>query len=338
MIKFSEFITEDILRYLDKDELETAREMLDAIKTLNLFKVKCKYRGFNGPGNANGISEVTNKRSGFYGSVSPVTKILIKEFLKIKNPTFVAMNYSKAAFFGKVHLYIPYKKSAHYQSWTIQDVVTDLPNEIPKDKDEDRYFEDLQSSYGGGTGIENCKSPGSEIIADTEKYYLVNYDTLVSNIKSKFFKPVTDWKKEITYGDLYEAINAYIKYSEFLIKIGKKKSFNDTTKDFENTQNRNKKSAEEKLSKKNREMRKKIIEKDAEKEGWNINIKEVPYKHNKIKTDGKAYLITTKYIKTKKEILKFYEKKVKGGRETKAEDISPHLFGVGNKKNEITLI
>ena len=301
-MKFKTFLAnEAVLHFLDKDELQTAQEILDTIKSLNLMKLRCRYRGFSGGQKNNGIAEVTNKRSGFYGGLNATGRILVKDYLGVKYPTFVAMDREKASFFGPVFVYVPFKKSTHHQSAVIQDLVTDLPLEAPTDPD---YFADMKKSYDTG-GLGDLRYPNSEIIADAEKYYLIQYTKLTESFRSKFFNPVKD-DKTLTYGDIYNAVKAYISYSKYMIKIGKKRSFDDEIDRNLKQQIITQKNAEERYSKKNREMRKKIIEADAKKKSWDISFSLVPEQHKMVKTDGKAYLITCKYIKTKKEIWKYY--------------------------------
>ena len=83
---FKEFITEEVISKLDKDELITAKEIVKIIQSENLQKTKVLYRGFNGMRQY--FAEVSNDRSSFYGGLKDSVTTFIKNYLKVKNPTF----------------------------------------------------------------------------------------------------------------------------------------------------------------------------------------------------------------------------------------------------------
>lgn len=76
MIGFKDFINEEIISKFDKDELETAKEMMEIISEGKLYKTPVLYRGMSGLNQH--IAQITNDRTGFYGGLSDNTKLIVK--------------------------------------------------------------------------------------------------------------------------------------------------------------------------------------------------------------------------------------------------------------------
>lgn len=208
-------INEAILGVSDIDIIEVAKEMMEIIKSENLSKRKVIWRGSKGP--INPISYVTNTRSGFYGSMSYPAKVIIQDYLKVKNPTFATTDFTQTTMFGTPYIFLPKKNDNLFNSLLIRDIVsgTDINQTDPE------YFENKAALYTKST-IKNFRGI-NEIIVDTKGYYLVHYKSFIKQFKNKYFKPQKE--KDLTYGDLNEALKSFINYKEWMIKNGYSKSY-----------------------------------------------------------------------------------------------------------------
>ena len=203
---------------------------MEIIKKGNLYKTKVLYRGMSGLNQY--FAQITNDRTNFYGSLSDNTTSIIKKYLKIKNPTFATFDSSQASMFGEVHIFIPELSDKLYSNDKIRDIMAETNNEKYNSTTEQ---EKLAREYKQYT-IKNIKGK-EEIIVDSKNYYLLSYIGFTKSFRTKFFTP----KKSIenlTYGDIYDAIKAYVGLEEWKIKNGKRKSFEDNKKDEQNSRDR----------------------------------------------------------------------------------------------------
>jgi len=258
-MNFKDYINEKILGRWDKDSLEIAQEIINIIKSEKLEKQKVLYRGFSGM--TTEIALITNDRTSFYGALNKGAYNFVKNYLKVKNPTFATTDYIQASMFGSVKIFIPNKKDILLYSDKVNDVMADIGFD---DKNEE-YFDELLASYNKTT-IKNLKGHEGEVICDTKEYYLVDYLTTSNSFKSKFFEP----KKTIdnlTYGDIIEMLKSYISYNKFLIKVERKKSFDVLKKELEDNSNKMEKLRKIRMSDDSKKIRYKVLLDFLDKEG-----------------------------------------------------------------------
>ena len=240
-MKFKDFILEEVISKLDKDELITAKEIVKIIQSENLQKTKVLYRGFNGMRQY--FAEVSNDRSSFYGGLKDSVTTFIKNYLKVKNPTFATTDMTQASMFGAVYIFLPQPKDKLHQSDVIRDILSDISDEEKTPDD----FKDLQKLYKENK-ISTVKRTSGEIIVDTKKYFLIDYISFTKSFRTKFFKPKNSIEK-LTYGDIEEALNAYIGLEEWKINKGIRQSFDNMKSDSEKSIERMKKLRKARTSK-----------------------------------------------------------------------------------------
>jgi len=246
-MKFKEFITEKIISKFDKDTLIVAQEIIDIIEKSNIGTMPVLYRGFSGL--RDNFAEITNTRTSFYGGLNDTVTKFIQKYLEVKNPTFATTRTSQAEMFGRVHIFLPQEKDTLIYSSEVQDILTSLGfNDVP-----DTELEELLKTYTATDHAHRRKHDG-EIIVDTKKYYLIDYMGLVKSFNSKFFKP-EHTIENMNYNDIVRALKAYISYNNYLIKVGKRKSFEDTKLDNKKQMNRMDDLRAERLTPKNKTIR-----------------------------------------------------------------------------------
>jgi hypothetical protein len=258
-MKFKEYINEKIMGRFDKDSLATAQEIIDIIKSTKIEKNKVLYRGFSGM--TEGLALITNDREAFYGALNKEAFKFVKEYLKVKNPTFATTDYTQASMFGSVKIFIPNKNDTLLYSDKVNDVMAD----IGFDGRDENHFENLLSSYNKAT-IKNISKHKGEVIVDTKEYYLVDYLVTANSFKSKFFEP----KKTIeglTYGDVVEMLKSYISYNKFLIKVGKQQPFDVMKKEMDDNRNKMEKLRKNRMSDESKKIRFKVLLNFLDKEG-----------------------------------------------------------------------
>ena len=227
-MRFKEFLNEEILDMWSKDELITAKEIMDIIKSNNLYKESVIYRGMNTSKN---FAEVTNDRTSFYGALSQNTVNIVKNHIKIKNPTFATFDMNQAHFFGAVHIFIPQSKDTLYVNPKIRDIMGETIDGYDNQEDQEKIAK-VYISYNIKTV--NKSKGKAEILVDTKRYYMVDYLLFVKSFKTKFFTPKTSIEK-LTYGDVYDAINAYVGLEEWKQKQGHSKTFDQRKDDLDKT-------------------------------------------------------------------------------------------------------
>jgi len=258
-MKFKDYINEKIVGRFDKDSLATAQEIIDIIKSTKIEKQKVLYRGFSGM--TEDLALITNDREAFYGALNKEAFKFVKEYLKVKNPTFATTDHTQASMFGSVKIFIPNKNDTLLYSDKIKDVMAD----IGFDARDENYFEELLASYNKTT-IKNIGKHNGEIIGDTKEYYLVDYLITAKSFNSKFFEP----KKTIeglTYGDVAEMLKSYISYNKFLIKVGKQQTFDVMKKEMDDNRIKMEKLRKNRLSDKSKKIRFKVLLDFLNKEG-----------------------------------------------------------------------
>ena len=248
---------EDLISKWDKDELITIQEIMDIIKSERLFKFPVLYRGFGSTGQR--FSEITNTRSSFYGNMQKDTAKLIEKILKVKNPTFATGYQYQASMFGQTYIFLPMPKDKIYHSNSSTDIMADMGfNKNHSDKE----LKDIADSYSIST-IKNLGKVNWEVIVSSKKYYLMNWDAIINNLKSKFFKPKTDITKLI-WQDVYDTLKAYLSRAEWDIKNNKRLSFEDDKIWQQSQSDIHDESKEKRLSSKYTEERLSIIKQDQE--------------------------------------------------------------------------
>ena len=247
MIGFKQFISEDVIGKFDKDELIIVEDILESIKKNKLQSKQVMFRGMN---TKDYVSEVTNDRTGFYGSAMENTKLIISKNLGIKNPTFITTNEIQASMFGAVKIFIPSTKSTFFGNPTISDIMADTGRE---GYDTEEARQKVADGYTKSNSILSDRKY-KEVLVDTKKYYLFDY---LGFIKYTFknrskYKP-KERIESLTYGDIYDTLNAYLGLEKWKIQKGHRKSFEDSQKDAKKqsdrlTELRKERSSEKQLS------------------------------------------------------------------------------------------
>lgn len=287
MLTFKEFLNEKIISKFDKDELQTAKEIMDVIKDNSLFKDQVLYRGFNGM--RQNFAEIANDRSGFYGGLNTNVTTFVKNHLKVKNPTFATTDTTQASMFGAVHIFLPHSNDIIFHSDKIRDILVDMPNEEQTSEE----LKAIEKEYNRSNISKLGKNKG-EFIVDSKKYYLINYLGLTSSFNSKFFKSKSTIEK-MTYGDVYEALKSYVGLAEWQIKNGKRKSFQQQNLDDDKQRNRMAKLRQDRSSPEQLKIRLEVMKKfmhdfEYEEEGFSLVFK-----------TQKAAKEAWKYVKPKME-------------------------------------
>jgi len=307
---FREFlISEDVISKFDKDELQTAKDIIQIIKKGNLQKHKVLFRGMNGVNDY--IAEVTNNRSSFYGSLSKNTSEIIKKYLKVKNPTFATFNQTQALMFGKVYIFIPELSDTIYLNKEVRDIMSET-NSTEFDSDNaKKIFASEYKDYN----ISNIPNAKNEVIVDSEKYYLVNY-TGLSGMKLS---------ESITYNDVLSALENYLNSEELKIKTGKRLSFDQQKKSLEKSKDKMAKLRQERKSPEQIAIRQKLMVDFLNKN--NINF-----------TEGKG-TIEFKTQKAAKDAFKVIKKEIDSRQNKfKMMDLSKKYFINGELEKKIIKI
>ena len=297
-MRFKTYLNEAVIGSLDKDVIDTAQEMMESIKSRNLFESNVLYRGFSGKNNFGGLYLVTNNRKGFYGGLSTSMNNLVTRNLKVKHPTFVSTDITQAGTFGPVNIFIPSGKTDYHYSLSVHDGLTSVGVHT-EDQPED--LEDLASTYNKVSNPATIPHNTGEVIVDARAYYLIRYPHLVDAIRSKYFTPKDE--RNLKYKDIYTALKAFVSYQKWRIENGASISFRDQKRLEKKRRTKKHENDVKRYQKRYRNERFKLLETFIRKLDIPFTKEESSDAH-KLAQDGKSIVLTFQYKNQPKKIEK----------------------------------